>query len=182
MDSELRSLTKDALTWLLYASAGFGALAYGLFLRVKHSLRRLEETYGLASSAAAFNPRDVLLRKLHGVEALRGLAIVVMLIGFLYWPVLFIGVLLFFFQSNAWKSTQRDLLALDRNTPEYKQAYQQRIDALGEGDRSRRQQLEERGRTWQRVFAITMLLALIVACGLLAISVNWFATAAPPSP
>lgn len=181
MGSVTRNFIEHILTWVLYASAGFGALAYALFLRTRRDLRTFKEMHGLFS-AATLNPRDVLEQKLHGVEALRGLAIVIMLVGFLFWPLLILGVLLFFFQTNAWKSTQRDLFVLDRYHPEYKQVYQQRIDALGEGDRARRQQLEDRGRAWQRVFAITMGIALIVACGLLAISVNWFSTAAPPTP
>lgn len=179
MDSELRSLTERILTWVLYASAGCGALAYGLFLRTKRNLRTFEAVQGLVGAAAAFNPRDVLLRKLHGVEALRGLAIVVMLIGFLYWPVLFIGVLLFFFQTNAWKNTQRDLFILDRDHPEHKLAQQKLVDALGEAAKAQRRLLEDRSRLWQRVFAITMGIALIVACGLLFVSVDWFSPVTP---
>lgn len=181
MASDVKTLAQDWLTWVLYASAGFGALAYGIFLRTKRSLRTFEERHGLLSRGA-LNPREVLLQKQHGIEALRGLAIVVMLVGFLFWPLLILGVMLFFFQTNAWKSTQRDLFLLDRDHPEHMLAQRKLADALGEGDRARRQQLEERGSTWQRVFAITMGIALIVACGLLAISVNWFSTAAPPTP
>jgi len=179
MDSELRSLMKHILTWALYASAGFGALAYALFLRTRRDLKTFQELHGLAASTATLNPREALERKLQGIEALRGLAIVTMLIGFLYWPVLFIGVLLFFFQTNAWKSTQRDLFAMDRDHPEYKQAHQQRIDALGEAERRGRTRLERRGAQWQRVFAITMGIALLVACGLLFVSVDWFSPVTP---
>ncbi|MDP2789581.1 MAG: hypothetical protein Q8O51_00430 [bacterium] len=168
MSSDMKSIVQDALTWVLYASAGFGAFAYALFLRTKRALRTFEEAHGLVgSNPANFNPRDVFLRKLHGIEALRGLAIVVMLIGFLFWPVLFIGVLLFFFQTNAWKSTQRDLFVLDRDQPEYKQARQKQTDALDEPAKALRQSLERRGSMWQRVFAITMGIALLFAVALL---------------
>ncbi len=170
MGSEQQASIASLLTWLLYAAAGFGALSYGFFLQTKRNLRAFEVKHGLLETAGTFNPRDTLLRKLHGIESLRGLAIVVMLIGFLYWPVLFIGVLLFFFQTNAWKSTQRDLFALDRDHPEYKQAHQNSLRALGEQAQQRHQTLEQRGGMWQRLFAITMTCALLVACGLLVIS------------
>lgn len=180
MSSESRSLIQHILTWLLYASAGFGALAYGLFLRTRRSLRTFEESHGLVSDAGAFNPRDLLLRKLHGIEALRGLAIVGMLIGFLFWPVLFLGVLLFFFQTNAWKSTQRDLVVLDRDHPEYKLAQQKQVDALGETEKAARKNLESRGSMWQRVFAITMAVALVFAiCLLILLMTSWNSTGVP---
>lgn len=173
MDSELRKSLLHILTWLLYAAAGFGALSYGFFLRTKRSLRTFEEMHGLLSSMT-LNPRDVLLQKQHGIEALRGLAIVIMLVGFLFWPLLILGVFLFFFQTNAWKSTQRDLFSLDRDHPEHKSAQLQHLAALGAEERTERQRLERRGSMWQRVFAITMGLALIIACSLLTISVSWF--------
>jgi hypothetical protein len=167
MSSELQSLIKHILTWILYASAGFGALAYALFLRTRRDLRTFKETNGLIARAPSLNPRDVLEQKLHGVEALRGLAIVVMLVGFLVWPLLFLGVLLFFFQTNAWKSAQRDLVALDRDHPEYAQAQQKLTDALGATEKVERQELERRGSKWQRTFAITMGIALLFAACLL---------------
>ena len=165
---------------VLYASAGFGALAYALFLRTRRSLRTFEESHGLVSDAATFNPRDLLLRKLHGIEALRGLAIVVMLVGFLFWPLLILGVLLFFFQTNAWKSTQQNLFTLERDQPEHKLARQKLEDALGETDKAARKNLENRGSMWQRIFAITMVVALVFAISLLILLMtSWASTSIP---
>ncbi len=162
-----KTLVQDILTWLLYTSAGFGAITYGLFLRTRRNLQKFDDTHGLTSSPAIINPREMLTRKQRGIEALRGLAIVVMLIGFLFWPVLFIGILLFFFQTNAWKSNQQDIFLLDRDHPEYKLAQQKKLDALGEPERAERNNFESKGNMWQRVFAITMAVALVFALGLL---------------
>jgi hypothetical protein len=167
MSSNLRELTKHILTWLLYASAGFGAVAYALFLRARQALWVLEEAHGLAAGPSASTPREVLVRKLQRVEALRGLAIVVMLVGFLFWPLLILGVLLFFFQTNAWKATQQSLFTLDRDHPEYQRAYQACLDALDVATRTQHGHVEHRSRTWQRVFAVTMAIALLFALGLL---------------
>jgi hypothetical protein len=172
-----KTLIQDILSGLLYASAGFGAITYGLFLRTRRNLQKFEDTYGLTTSLAPFNPREMLVRKLRGIEALRGLAIVVMLIGFLFWPVLFIGVLLFFFQTNAWKSTQRDIFLLDRDQPEYKLAQQKKFDALDEQKRAKQKTFVSLGNKWQRVFAITMAVALVFAiCLLFILMSDWTST------
>lgn len=177
MSSELRSLIQHVLTGVLYASAGFGALAYGLFLRTRRGLQAFEESHGLVSNTGVFNPRDLLLQKLHGIEALRGLAIVLMLVGFLFWPLLILGVLLFFFQTNAWKSTQHNLFTLDRDQPEYKLARQKLEDALGQIEKAARKNFESRGSMWQRTFAITMAVALVFAIGLLILFMtSWTST------
>ncbi len=179
MDSQLRSSIEHILQWLLYASAGFGALAYALFLRTGRDARTFSETHGLLD-ATQLNPRDVLEQKLRGVEALRGLAIVVMLIGFLFWPLLILGVLLFFFQTNAWKSTQSNLVALDRDQPEYQQAQRLRLGTLSAAARSEHQRLESNGSRWQRVFAVTMAIALVLAVFLLVLYMtNGHSAAAP---
>ncbi|MEK7639704.1 MAG: hypothetical protein AAB424_00975 [Patescibacteria group bacterium] len=179
MSDELRSLIKHILTWVLYASAGLGALAYGLFLQTRRRLQTFKEKQGMIPHAVALNPLDVLEQKLYGVESLRGLAIVVMLVGFLFWPLLFLGVLLFFFQTNAWKSTQHALFALARDHPEYKLAQQKSNDALEDTIRVEQHYLEQRGKLWQRVFAITMAVALVIAICLLFITVNWFSAVSP---
>ena len=91
-----------------------------------------------------------------------------------------VGVLLFFFQTNAWKSTQHALFALARDHPEYKLAQQKSNDALEQTIRAQQHYLEQRGKLWQRIFAITMGVAMVFAICLLFLNMSsWASTVTP---